>query len=81
MLCHAKVTPQDGALGVDGKSTSKVIFGNVVLLLPEVNGAEAVPGVIMPLIGAERVAIAGRGLLKVFVCDVFVTRQGVRVGE
>mmetsp|Transcript_42536 Transcript_42536/g.90855 ORF Transcript_42536/g.90855 Transcript_42536/m.90855 type:complete len:334 (-) Transcript_42536:580-1581(-) len=75
---HAKVAEKGRRARVDGQRISQVVLGRVVLLLTVVDVAEAVPGVVVPLVDPDRCSVAGARLLEIVLRGVLVA--GERVG-
>ena len=66
---------------VDAKRLAQVVLREVVLFLAVVDVAEAVPRIVVPLVDADRRAVARHRLLKVVVRRVLVARERVGVGK
>jgi len=81
MLRHPKMTMQHGTLRIDLQRSSEMIFRQIVLLLPEINGTESVPRVVMPLVAAKRVPITSGRAIEILVGHVLVPGERVAVGE
>ena len=58
-----------------------MVLGKLELLLPKVDRAQTIPGVIVAWIGTNSVSVAVHRLFKIFVRNVLVTGERVRVCE
>eukprot|EP00162_Nutomonas_longa_P005453 comp16115_c0_seq1/m.25388 comp16115_c0_seq1/g.25388 ORF comp16115_c0_seq1/g.25388 comp16115_c0_seq1/m.25388 type:complete len:349 (-) comp16115_c0_seq1:125-1171(-) len=79
MQHNANVAAEHGAVGIDGQRAPEMIQRQIVLLLAEVDDAETIPCIVVPLVGAQGNTEARQGLVVVLNRKELVARKGVRI--
>jgi len=81
LVVFGHVRQQSGRIGVDLSSIAEEVEGGVVPLLHLSNVSLPEPGCVVPFVHLQGILVALLRLIKVFVFDVLMTSQGVRIKE